>query len=84
MTADARHEVDARPSDAIALAVRLDVPIFAAGDGAGPGRGPPGWSGRRRARTRTSPPMMARLDIFREFVNSLDPEGDARGGGSQR
>lgn len=29
VTADARHEVDARPSDAIALAVRLDVPIYA-------------------------------------------------------
>ena len=27
--ADRRHEVDARPSDAIALAVRLDCPIFA-------------------------------------------------------
>ncbi len=31
-TPDARHEVDARPSDAVALAVRLDVPIYAAAD----------------------------------------------------
>jgi len=29
-TPDASYEVDARPSDAVALAVRLDVPIFAA------------------------------------------------------
>lgn len=28
-TADARHEVDARPSDAVALAVRLETPIYA-------------------------------------------------------
>lgn len=32
VTPDARHEVDARPSDAIALALRLEVPIFAAAD----------------------------------------------------
>ncbi len=31
-TPDARREVDARPSDAIALAVRLEVPIFASPD----------------------------------------------------
>ena len=29
---DARHEVDARPSDAIALALRLEVPIFASAE----------------------------------------------------
>jgi bifunctional DNase/RNase len=32
VTPDARHEVDARPSDAVALAVRLEVPIYAAPD----------------------------------------------------
>jgi bifunctional DNase/RNase len=32
VTADARLEVDARPSDAVALAVRLDVPIHASPD----------------------------------------------------
>jgi bifunctional DNase/RNase len=31
-TADASYEVDARPSDAVALAVRLDAPIFASPD----------------------------------------------------
>ena len=30
VTPDSRHELDARPSDAIALAVRLDCPIYAA------------------------------------------------------
>src|SRR6187549_1737274 len=29
VTADGRHELDARPSDAIALAVRVDCPIYA-------------------------------------------------------
>ena len=32
VTPDAQHEVDARPSDAVALAVRLEVPIFASPD----------------------------------------------------
>jgi uncharacterized protein len=32
VTPDARHEVDARPSDAIALALRLGVPIYAAAE----------------------------------------------------
>jgi bifunctional DNase/RNase len=32
VTADSRREVDARPSDAIALAIRLDAPIYAAAD----------------------------------------------------
>lgn len=32
VTPDARHEMDARPSDAIALAVRLDVPIYASSE----------------------------------------------------
>ncbi len=30
VTADSRHDMDARPSDAIALAVRLECPIYAA------------------------------------------------------
>ena len=102
-TADARSEIDARPSDAIALAIRLEAPIYAAGEvldraaalpdpveddddesGASPG------TGGRRARsgagsleTTGEPIDMTRLDIFRQFVNSLDQEGDARGGGSQ-
>ena len=94
VSADARLEVDARPSDAIALAIRLEAPIYAAGDvldragalpdaevddddvdRAGAAAGP--------LETTGEPIDATRLGIFREFVNSLDPEGDARGG-SQR
>ncbi len=94
VSADARLEVDARPSDAIALAIRLEAPIYAAGDvldragalpdaevddddvdTAGAAAGP--------LETTGEPIDATRLGIFREFVNSLDPEGDARGG-SQR
>lgn len=108
VTADARHEVDARPSDAIALAIRLDVPVYATGDvldraaalpdgadddgdeedeeaGATAGSGPRrGRSAAAALETTGEHIDMTRLDIFREFVNSLDPEGDARGGGSRR
>ena len=100
VTADARHEVDARPSDAIALAIRLEAPIYAAGDvldraAALPepddedDESPAGSAPRRVRGTRGSPEATgepidtARLDIFRQFVNSLDPDADARGG-SQR
>jgi len=83
VTTNARHEVDARPSDAIALAIRLDVPIYAAGEVLDRAAAlPDGADGGDE--DEDDPPEMARLDIFREFVNSLDPEGDARGGGSQR
>ena len=92
---DARHEIDARPSDAIALAVRLGAPIYAAEDvldraALGPdaavddeeGEG----EGRSASLTGTAleatgePIDAARLDVFRDFVNSLDLEGDQRGG----
>lgn len=98
---DDRHEVDARPSDAIALAVRTGAPIFATADvldraattadeeheaGDDVESGGEGTRGRRRS---ASPVESmdevidtTRLDIFREFVNSLDTEGDQRGGGS--
>jgi bifunctional DNase/RNase len=100
VTADARHEVDARPSDAIALAIRLEAPIYAASDVLDRAAAlpepddeddePPAGSAPRRARgtpgspeTTGEPIDTARLDIFRQFVNSLDPDADARGG-SQR
>jgi uncharacterized protein len=96
------REIDARPSDAIALAVRLGTPIFATGDvldraamlpdeGEGDEDGDEdaeGGGGRRRRGSATSLETTdevidpTRLDIFREFVNSLDVEGDQRGGGS--
>lgn len=92
---DARHEIDARPSDAIALAVRMGVPIYAAAAvldqaalGAASTRdaedegGPTGGAGRAGSALETTGEQIdpTRLDIFREFVNSLDAEGDQRGG----
>jgi bifunctional DNase/RNase len=80
--------IDARPSDALALAVRTGVRIFAAdavleqaalgGDG-GLGDEDEGEEGSTLEATgeRMVDP---RLDVFRDFVNSLDvdPEGEGR------
>jgi bifunctional DNase/RNase len=105
VTADSRHEVDARPSDAIALAVRLECPIFASaqvmdqasalpdggdddedGDEAAEGEDRPRKPGKLSAASLEATGEAldpTKLDIFREFVNSLDPEGgDPRSGGS--
>jgi bifunctional DNase/RNase len=81
-------EVDARPSDALALAVRSGVPIFAAtsvltqaalGGEAGMGEDEEGALGSPVESTGEGP-VDPRLDVFREFVNSLDAdsEGDSR------
>ncbi|MBI3750319.1 MAG: bifunctional nuclease family protein [Chloroflexi bacterium] len=107
-------EVDARPSDALALAVRGEVPIFAAeavleqaalggdpdadeavgdedaaGSGSGPeggaGQGGTGGTGRRRRipLERVGEGIVdPRLDLFRDFVNSLDIDPGSAGGGS--
>ena len=80
-------DVDARPSDALALAVRTSTRIFAAetvldqaalgGEGLGSeteeGEGTPLESTGERI-------VDPRLDVFRDFVNSLDvdPEGEGR------
>lgn len=70
------HAIDSRPSDALALAVRTGVRIFAAEEvleqaGLGPevesdeaGGGPLERTGERVADPR--------LDVFRDFINSLD------------
>lgn len=72
-------EIDSRPSDAIALAVRTKVPIFvdeavmeragvkleAEGEGE-EADAPP------RERTAEGPASDADLSVFREFINSLD------------
>ena len=89
------HDIDARPSDAIALAVRLGAPIFATSEVLDRAATSPdveetadegGEGGSRRVAgslEATGEPIDAtRLDIFREFVNSLEAEGDQRGGGS--
>ncbi len=95
-------DIDARPSDAIALAVRLGTPIYATEDvldraatvpdeegedsdadedaEGGPSRRRRGLGASIEATDEIIDPT--RLDMFREFVNSLDVEGDQRGGGS--
>jgi len=105
-------EVDARPSDALALAVRGDVPIFAAeavlaqaalggdpdqadeadeegtttvGEGGAATAGEPGGRpGRRRVPLERVGEGIVdpRLDMFRDFVNSLDVDPGSSGGGS--
>ena len=80
-------EVDARPSDALALAVRSSTRIFAAeavldqaalgGDGlGGEGEGEGGSTLEATGESIVDP----RLDVFRDFVNSLDvdAEGESR------
>lgn len=100
-------EVDARPSDALALAVRAEVPIFAddevlaqaalasdpdeeagADDDEDPeGESDPGEGRRRRARpienVGVEGPADPKLDMFRDFINSLevDPNSGGESGG---
>lgn len=64
-------EIDARPSDAIALAVRVAVPIFAT------------EAVLDRAGVMPEVDEEEQLSVFREFVNSLDADIDARGGGAE-
>jgi bifunctional DNase/RNase len=83
-------EVDARPSDALALAVRTGARIFATVelmDQAGLGEGSPGLTddpadGENPLETLTGGIVDPRLDMFRDFVNSLDtdPGGESRTG----
>lgn len=101
--ADGTHQVDARPSDAIALAVREECPIFAAqavldraaalpdpddADEGDEGDDSDVAAGREERRSRLSAGSLeatgerldpTKLTVFREFVNSLDIEGDQRG-----
>ena len=94
-------EVDARPSDALALAVRAEVQIFAdedvlaqAGLAADPDEEAPDDDGdeddadaeSERPRRRRPPiesvgdaPADPRLDMFRDFVNSLEVDPGAGG-----
>ena len=99
-------EVDARPSDALAIAVRAEAPIYAAeavlaqaalgGDpdqedeaGAGGEGEAAGGSGAESERARRPIPLERvgegvvdpRLDLFRDFINSLDVDPGTGGGG---
>jgi uncharacterized protein len=97
-------EVDSRPSDALALAVRAEVQIFAAeevltqaglavdpDDEAGDedDAGDEEAEGAERPRRRRPPiesvgdaPADPRLDMFRDFINSLEVDPGAGGGES--
>jgi bifunctional DNase/RNase len=106
------EEVDARPSDALAIAVRTESPIYcaesvlvqaalsadpdedvAAGESdegageAGEGGSIVGDEGERPRRRRVplesvgTGPVDPRLDMFRDFVNSLEVDPNAGGGG---
>jgi bifunctional DNase/RNase len=95
-----RFEIDARPSDAIALAVRLGVTVFASSDVLDRAATVPdedddddedageeaGATARRRkaADPESTGEVLdqTRLAIFRDFVNSLDPDSEQRGGTS--
>jgi uncharacterized protein len=100
-------EVDARPSDALALAVRSEVPIFAAEEvlaqaalgtdpdaeeteGEEAGTATLDTGGRRARRIPLEQiggeSVDPRLDMFRDFVNSLevDPGAGGDSGGRQR
>ena len=93
-------EVDARPSDALALAVRAEVPIFASDevlaqaglaadpdeDAADDEEGDDDADRSERPRRRRPPiesvgdaPADPRLDMFRDFVNSLEVDPGAGG-----
>ena len=72
-------EIDSRPSDALALAVRVSVPVFAAEDvldqaglGADGGLGEDGEATGVALETTGEQIVDPRLDVFRDFVNSLD------------
>jgi uncharacterized protein len=94
-------EVDARPSDALALAVRAEVQIFAADDvlaqaalaadpdeEVGEDEGDEDAQGEGERPRRRRPPIESvggdapadpRLDMFRDFVNSLEVDPGAGG-----
>jgi bifunctional DNase/RNase len=73
---DGRHvEIDSRPSDAIALAVRMKVPILVS-EGVMEQAGVTVKDGAEldesHATTREEPIAPDNLDVYRDFINNLD------------
>jgi bifunctional DNase/RNase len=76
-------EIDARPSDALALAVRVGAPIYAMPsvlDQAGLGADSVGDDEGGLLESTGEGMVDPRLDVFRDFVNSLDVDPDAERG----
>ncbi|HEX5441307.1 MAG TPA: bifunctional nuclease family protein, partial [Ktedonobacterales bacterium] len=76
LDADGRHvEIDSRPSDAIALAVRMKVPIFVA-DSVMEEVGVIVQEGvdldEAHSATREQSAAADNLDVYRDFINTLD------------
>ena len=79
-------EIDARPSDAIALAIRAEVPIFVEEkviDSAGMVfEGDEDAEGKSKAEE-SSPIDEEKLTVFRQFINTLNLEDPEKGGESK-
>ncbi|HVB97565.1 MAG TPA: bifunctional nuclease family protein [Chloroflexota bacterium] len=77
---EGRHlEIDSRPSDAIALAVRIQAPIFAEDtvlDKAGVALDSETASGETEAAAESAEPVreeeLKKLSVFRDFINTLN------------
>jgi len=68
-------EIDSRPSDAIALAVRVKVPIFADEqvlDKAGVQLEKDGEGAERGERAKVDPEELEKMSAFKDFIESLD------------
>jgi bifunctional DNase/RNase len=75
-------EIDSRPSDALALAVRANVPIFASEAvleraGVSPDAAVVASLGESEEGEESTDP---RLAVFRDFINSLDTDPESREG----
>lgn len=78
-------EVDARPSDAIALAIRAEVPIFVEEkvlDSAGMvlDSEEEGEGAARSRQEESTPVDEEKLSVFRQFINTLELEEPEKGG----
>ena len=74
-----RVELDSRPSDAIALAVRLQIPIYVAEDVMDKASIRPSQSAES-----ATPEEEEKLDAFRDLIEDLDLDGLEKGGDSPK
>lgn len=73
MDVNGRHsEIDSRPSDAIALAVRAQVPIYVVEDVMDRAGVEPSEEEELHEDVTLTPEEEEQLDVFREFVETLD------------